>query len=83
MTVLTEFDQFNNLKNGDPILFKTTVPLHKSRLVKKGDTVKVVYEKSRLNATIISDPVVIVSMPEEGYHEISIEVIKSEQSAHD
>jgi len=83
VTVFTDAYQFNDLINGDPLLLRTMIPTHNSNDVKKGDTIEVICDRSRQNATIISDPLVIISRPEEGYNEISIEVIKSDRAGND
>lgn len=83
VTVLIESNQFNDLKVGDPLLLHTTLPLAKSTRLKKGDSVQIVCDSLKLNATIIADPVVMVCVPEEGYNEVSIEIIKSEYARYE
>ena len=83
VTVLIESNQFNDLKVGNPLLVRTTLSMLKYVPLKKGDPLQIVCDSLKLNATIISDPVVMVSEPEEGYKEVSLEIIKSEYARYE
>jgi hypothetical protein len=76
--VLTEPSQYQDLINGNPLSVRTNVPLPEKDRVRKGDTVEVICDRSKVHAKVISDPITVVSRPEEGYEEISIEVVKSD-----
>lgn len=78
VTVLIESNQFNELKRGDSLCLKTILPMTRSIRLRKGDTIQTVWEATKLNAMLTADPVVEVCEPEDGYYEVSIEIMRSD-----
>ncbi|HLT81753.1 MAG TPA: hypothetical protein VKZ86_12035 [Cyclobacteriaceae bacterium] len=81
ITIRAESFQFKDLKEGNPLQMRTTVPSEKLRNLQKGSRVRVVHEGSDLEATLIDDPILVSEgMGEPNDAEVSIEVLKSTEA---
>lgn len=81
ITIRAESFQFKDLEEGYPLQLRTTVSSKKLRNLQKGSRVRVVHENSRLDATLIDDPILVgegVSGTDNA--EVSIEVLKASEA---
>jgi hypothetical protein len=78
ITIRAESFQFKDLEEGHPLQLRATIPSSKLRNLHKGSRVRVVYEDSDLEATLIDDPILVgEGMGGTDNAEVSIEVLRS------
>ncbi|HEX7016736.1 MAG TPA: hypothetical protein VF191_14605 [Cyclobacteriaceae bacterium] len=78
ITIRAESFQFKDLKEGNPLQLRTTIPSKKLRKLQKGSRVRVVYEGSDLEVMLIDDPILVgEGLGGTDHAEVSIEVLKS------
>lgn len=74
ITIAAEEFQFDELKKGNPVQIRTSVSTLHTNQIRKGNFVEVEGKSTKLKASIISDPIVVTKVPENGYQELAIEV---------
>lgn len=78
ITLKAEAFQFDELKNGNPVQLRATLPIRQTDQMRKGNYVEIMNNDSRLKAAIISDPLIVVKQTDDGKHrEFSVEVSKT------
>ena len=77
LTIPVESVQFSDLKNGNPLQIRASIKPDQLKTLNKGAGIQLECDGSTMNATLISDPMVVINRPETDHQEVSLEVRES------